>query len=190
MNEMPPVGHRVTKGQVWHIGKFRKDELFSQIPEKDYGKELDNLTQEIYFNPNNTIKPLQWIRKWNVLTLVGLEECAKRDTGQTTTTITHVQLGTDGTAENESQTVLGAPVGTRKQYSTQGTRIVLSGTQTAKYSMVFLDTDFTVPITLREAGQFTLVAGGIMHSRIQYPDFTLNTGEVIVTQINETLVNG
>ena len=198
MNEMPPVGHRVTKGQVWHIGKFNQQELLPQLPKPGgsqinqdwYSHKMEKLIQEIYFRPFTTIKPSKWVRTWNVLLLVGLEEAAKRDIAQTSSSIRYIRLGTDGTAENESQTGLITGTGNWKEYAVSGARSVASGTQTAKYSMIFLDTDgYALPVTLREGSQNTLNPG-IAHSRVQFPDFLLSSGEAILTQINETLVNG
>ena len=44
----------------------------------------------------------------NILTLIGLTESAKRDTGETSTSLTHNSIGTDSTTATESDTNLAA----------------------------------------------------------------------------------
>jgi hypothetical protein len=179
---------------------------------------LEKLRQEQLDNPNTTLKPLpiianydslrhdaNWkaenphcteltILKDNVLLLTGMEESQKRDTNEASPAngVTHVQLGSDGTAELESQTGLLSAVGNRKEYAVDGSRTVPTGTQTAKYYMVFdADTDgFSLPQVIREAAQFNQASGGIAHSRLKSPDFTLESGEAVLTQINVIDANG
>jgi len=198
-----PIDHAVIKSQKWNISKWN-DEQWSSLPKFNsqtffatFDKVFSEITNDIINKKNTTVrpqqistyvKPEQYINKFNVLLLGGLTESANRDIGATSTTVDYIGVGTDSTAESQSQTGLISAYGSRKQFSVSGSRTVVN--QTAKYGMVFTDTDLTVPVSLTEACTFTLSSGGIGHCRIQYPSFTLSTGERIVFQINELMANG
>jgi hypothetical protein len=188
-----PIDHAKISSEKWTISRFRKDELESQgIIYGNNGnliQVLDKIEQECNDNPNTSLHRLQYEKDLtNILLLLGLTESAKRDTGETSTTIDWIGTGTSATAEDESQAGLISAYGSRKQFSVSGQRKVIN--QTAKYNMVFSDTDLTVPVNLTEGATYTLSSGGIAHARLNFPSFPLTSGEVITFQINETHQNG
>lgn len=208
-----PANHALIKGQVWKFTKFDSKEFdnlgikwggtkYNQAKARD---KVEKIFEEMREKPKTTITPklitlpklkqkVLQIQSYNVLLNAGLEESAKRDTKEASPVngVTHVGLGTDGTAELETQTGLISATGNRKEYDVDGSRTVPTGTQTAKYFMLFdADADgYTLPVTLREGAQYNQLAGGIAHSRVKYPDFLLESGEAILSQINETHANG
>jgi len=207
-----PIQHASVKGQMWGISKFDKEDLQSQGFKwgKSHADEtirkVEAMMKEIITKPGSTIKPKLIrgfdgkMRKilflWNVLLLVGLEQAAKRDTNdqgtETPGGVSHMQLGTNGATENETNaTHVLTAAGNRKDYDVDGSRAVAATTQLAKYIMTFSDTDgFTPPVTIREGGQVNDLTAGIGHSRVQIPDLLFESGDAILTQINELQANG
>jgi hypothetical protein len=192
-----PVNHARVFGQRWLVTRWPKifDEVMGKIT---YGKngnfidKLEKLWHEVLTDfanhKNTTIKPIQYAIPFNILLTVGLTASAQRDTNENTDTgISHIGVGTGGTAELESQTGLITAFGSRKSFDTSGQRKVVG--QTAKYGMTFTDVDLTVPVTLKEAVTYNAVTGGTAHTRVQHPDFALLAGERISYQINELMAN-
>jgi hypothetical protein len=195
-----PIEHTKMRHGDWRISKFTQED-FDTLGRITYGEhgnliqKLERLTEEIESKPQSTIKRLQHYHNPNILLLVGITESLKRDTNEITTTppsgtsgVQYIGCGTDGTAENQSQTGLIAAYGSRKNFDTQGQRKVIN--QTAKYNMTFNDTDLALPVIAREAATYNLSTGGIPHARLQFPDFLLEAGQVMTFQINESQVNG
>ena len=197
-----PIEHTKLSANLWNISKWSNDS-WSTFAKSDniknnildvMEKQFSELSLDILNGKTTTEKPIQvsnnftYQNKFNIHVNTGLAESAKRDTGETSTTIDWIGVGTDGTAESVSQTGLGSAYGNRKQFSVDGQRKAVN--QTAKYGMLFDDSDLTVPITLREACTFTASTSGICHHRISYSDFVLDTGERIVFSIYELMQNG
>lgn len=176
---------------IWITAVFRQNEI--QFNPRRVIDEFEKWQNEFFEKPATTVRPKHFDLINNVLALTGLTESAKRDTGETTTTVKFMGIGTGATAESESQTALvtelsGAPYA-RKDLSVEGQRKVLN--QTAKWGVTWDDGDVTsVPVTLKEAGLFTASTGGIMHARVRHSDFTLNSGDLYVVQLNELHANG
>jgi len=190
--KVPPKHTRIHNSK-WKVSLFDHEEFASQGIKKGKGngmiQALEKLTIECDNNSRTSIKRKQHADNLNnVLLLVGLAESAKRDTAETSTSVTHIGVGIGSTAENEDQTGLITAQDARKPFDTDGDRVVTN--QTAKYHMYFDDTDITYPITLREACTFTAITAGIAHCRIQHPDFLFGVNDVLVYQINETHRNG
>ena len=180
----------------WIMTKWREDEVdFAKNPTciVDNHEKLLQEILECEGNPGKTVLPTQVEVANNILTTAGLTESAKRDTGETSTTITHVGLGTSNTAEAESQTALGAELSggsyARRALASAGQRKVVN--QTSKYGMLWQDSNVNpLPLTLKEAGLFTASTSGVMHARVVFTDFALSSGDLFVVQINELHQNG
>jgi len=180
----------------WVLSKWKSKDFPFKSDSNLYDnmeKLWNELKNDMDNNKHTTTQPLQHEVKDNILALTGLTESAKRDTAETSTTVKWVGLGTGTTAEAESQTALVTELTggayTRKDLSVDGTRKVSS--QTAKYGVAFDDGDVNpVPVTLREAGLFTLSAAGVMHARVLFSAFTINTGDLFVIQLSEQHANG
>ncbi len=206
--------HAKVKHQRWSFMKFVGQDLDTlnlkagrQHKNHNLAK-IEQLRQELRNNPATTIKPLAIIRsgskdvheftKDNILLEDGMTQSASRDTGDSgesaTGGVTHAQLGTSNAGEDETHAGLQAATGNRKAYdsATGGSRSVPADSKTAKYIMPFYaDTDgYSLPVVIREAGQYNAAASGVGHSRLVTPDFTLAAGEAILSQINEIMANG
>ena len=128
----------------WIMTKWNADEVdFAKNPTciVDNHEKLLQEILECEGNPRKTVLPTQVEVANNILTTAGLTESAKRDTGETSTTITHVGLGTSSTAEAESQTSLGSELSggsyARRALASAGQRKVVN--QTSKYGMLWED---------------------------------------------------
>ena len=180
----------------WIMTKWREDEVdFAKNPTciVDNHEKLLREILECEGNAGKTVLPTQVEVANNILTTAGLTESAKRDTGETSTTITHVGVGTSNTAEAESQTALGSEDSggsyARRALASAGQRKVVN--QTAKYGMLWQDSHVSgVPITLKEAGLFTAATSGVMHARVVFTDFAMASGDLFVVQVNELHQNG
>jgi len=159
-------------------------------------EEHEKILQEIYncqANPGKTVLPHYVETGNNILTTAGLTESAKRDTGETSSTVTHVGIGTSTVAEAESQTGLQSEDSggsyARRALASAGQRKVTN--QTAKYGMLWQDSHVSaVPLAISEAGLFTAVTSGICHARIVFSTFTMSSGDLFVVQCNELHQNG
>jgi len=191
-----PDPHLHAKRQYWTLSKWREDEV--QFNPTKIIDEIEKLEYELYddlVNKRVTCpRPTQIEFKPNIITLIGLTESAKRDTGEVSSSITHNSIGTSSTSESENNTNLGAEDAggsyARRAYSTSGQRKVVN--QTAKYGMMWLDTNVSaVPINIKESGQhWDVSATSKMHSRVTFTTFTMASGDIFVTQINEAMENG
>ena len=170
-------------------------------------RKIEQWRQELLDKPSTTIQPLQIagshqkpvheILKDNIILDTGLGKAAERDTGdsgEVTTPygVNKVRLGGSSAAEDAGNAGVLSPLGNYKAYDTSGNRSVPTGSKTGKYIMTFYaDTDgFTgLPNNINEAGQYSesLVA----HSRLKLlTTITLNSGEALLSQINEINSNG
>ena len=191
------VSHHVNlQTDNWIISKWREVDVdFTTHPTRiiDNHEKLLLEIIECDGNPGKTVLPTQIIIANNILTTAGLTESAKRDTGETATTIDYCGIGTSSTAEAESQTSLGAEDSggsyARRRFSTVGQRKVVN--QTAKFGVLFQDTHISAaPITLKEAGLFTALTSGVMHARVVFSNFAMSSGDLFVVQVNELHRNG
>lgn len=187
--------HIHTSNDKWLLSKWNESEItFRPRHVIDDHEKIWNEMIECEFNPNKTVLPTQWDLKDNVITTIGMSESIDRDIGAVSTTINWVSIGTSSTAESESQTDLQAEDSggsyARKQISTLGQRTRVN--QTAKYGMVWDDGDISaVGLAIKEAGlHWNVSAASKCHCRVSFTTFTLNTGDLFVSQINETHANG
>ena len=180
----------------WIMTKWRADEVdFIKNPTTIVDQHEKLLTEILNCdgNPGKTVLPTQVEVANNILTTAGLTESAKRETGETSTTIDYCGIGTSSTAEAESQTSLGSEDSggsyARRRFSTQGQRKVVN--QTAKFGVLWQDSHVSgVPLTIKEAGLFTAATSGVMHARVVFSDFAMSSGDLFVVQINELHQNG
>ena len=173
----------------WTISKWNENEV--SFNPNNIIKEHEKILSE---NPKTSVLPSKIEHSNNVILTQGLTESANRDIGTSSTSVDFVSIGTDGT---ESQTDLQAELSgspyVRKQCSTQGARAVV-GT-VVKYGMLFTTSDVpsasSIPITIREAGLHWHVSDASKcHARLAFSDFSLDAGDLLVIQANETMSNG
>jgi len=152
------------------------------------------LAEDIINGRNTSVRPKGLVCTDNIITNIGLTESAKRDTGEVSTTLTHNSIGTNSTTPTVSNTDLttedtGGSYA-RKAYASAGQRKVSS--QTAKYGMLWDDGDVSsVPISITESGVHWHVSNASsMHARVTFTAFSMTTGDLFVTQINELHQNG
>ena len=196
MQEFEPI--KRTKTDNWIISGFKEDEIqfkkghiIDQM--EKYWKDLKNDLE----NKKNTIaRPIYLDTASNVLTLIGLTESAKRDTGEVSTTLTHNSLGSSATTPAEGDTDLtteftgGTPTYARKAFSGDGQATVVN--QTAKYGMLWDDGDIDVTpaISVNESGiHWHLSNAASIHAHVTFTTFTFDAGDLFVIQINETMAN-
>jgi len=191
------VSHHVNlQADNWILTKWNESEVdFAKNPTciVDNHEKLLKEILDCEGNPRKTVLPTQVITANNILTTAGLAESAKRDTGEVSTTVDYVGIGTSSTAEAESQTSLGSEDSggsyARRRLSTQGQRKVVN--QTAKYGVLWQDSHVSgVPLTIKEAGLFTAATSGVMHARVVFSDFAMSSGDLFVVQVNELHQNG
>ena len=192
----PGSDHIALQTDLWTVSAWREDEV--QFKGTHIIDQIEKVEAELandLFNGKNTVaRPIYFENAYNKLTLIGLTESAKRDTGETSTTLTHNSIGTDSTAATESDVNLGAEdTGgsyARKAYATDGQRKVTS--QTAKYGMLWDDGDVSaVPLSIKESGVHWHVSNAnSMHARVTFTTFSMSSGDLFVTQINELHQNG
>lgn len=190
--------HYMDKVDYWTLSGWREDDVGSYLRKGDIIDRIENLERELASDienkRNTTPRPSYLQCEMNILTLIGLTESAKRDTGQVSTTINWISLGTSSTAESENDTGLGAEDSgapyARKQLSVDGSRKVTN--QTAKYGVLFDDGDISsVPKSINEAGLHWASSGSSnIHSRVTFTTFSFTTGDLFVVQINELHQNG
>lgn len=178
-----PINHAQIKGEKWLLSKWDID---LPKPGKGFLNRMEKLWQE------RETKPLEVGGFWNIITNAGLNESSKRDTNDSprnNTGVQYIQTGTGGSSEDVSATDLTTPHGSRQDIDSIGERVTVD--QTSKYGAVFDDTMITAATTVNEAGLFNASANpSEIHAYIVFPDFTLNSGERIVFQINELQQNG
>lgn len=177
-----PHEHAQVKGERWLISKWDCD-----LPKP--GKGFIDKIEKMWYERDT--KPLGIISQFNILTNTGLAESSKRDTSdspENTTGVQYIQTGTAGASEDVSKTDLVTPHGTRNDIDTVGERVTVN--QTSKYSATLTDVEIVAGTIVNEAGLFNAVTTGVLHAYIVFPDFTLNSGERILFQINELQQNG
>lgn len=190
--------HTMLKHDYWTLSGWKENDLGSYLNGGDIIDKIEKLEHELANdlenNLNTTARPHYFTVQENILTLIGLTQSAKRDTGEVSTTLDWVSLGTSSTAETENDTGLAAEDSggsyARRQLSTNGTRKVVN--QTAKYGVLFSDSMISaVPKTFKEAGLHWASSGSSnIHARVTYTDFNFTAGDLFVVQINELMQNG
>ena len=188
--------HIATQHDIWTVSGWKENEVQlkgTHIIDQMEKLQLE-LANDLVNDKNTTARPTYFENVDNVITLIGLTESAKRDTGEVSTTLTHNSIGTGTTAASESDTDLetedtGGSYA-RLAYASVGQRKVAS--QTAKYGMLWDDsTVSSAPITITESGiNWHLSNASSIHARVTFTAFTLTTGDLFVTQINELHQNG
>jgi len=90
--------------------------------------------------------------------------------------VTHMAVGTDASAEADSDTALAAQRGDRKAISSAAlSQFVDAGVTRVRVSLqtVFDFNEANDPVVpLREAGIFTAAAGGVLYNRVVFPAVT------------------
>ena len=182
---------------MWTLSMWKEDEVSFRDHHiiDDMEKLQMDLAHDLVNNKNTAPRPIGFENTFNVITLIGLTESAKRDTGEVATTLTHSSIGTNSTAATESDTDLntedtGGSYARQAFSGSNGQAKVAS--QTAKYGMKWDDSVISAaPLTINEAGVHWHVSNGSsIHSRVTFTDFSLTTGNLFVTQINELHQNG
>jgi len=192
----PGKDHIALQTDLWTLSAWKEDEIqFKGTHIIDQIEKVEaELANDIYNGKQTTARPIYFENAYNKLTLIGLTESAKRDTGEVATTLTHNSIGTSSTSPTESDTDLLAEDSggsyVRKAYASAGQRKVSS--QTAKYGMLWDDGDVSaVPILIKESGVHWHVSNSSsMHARVTFTTFNMSSGDLFVTQINELHQNG
>jgi len=192
----PGAEHISLQTDLWTISAWRENEV--QLNGTHIIDQIEKIESELFNDIHNgkstTPRPIYYENAYNKLTLIGLTESAKRDTGEVSTTLTHNSIGTSSTTPTESDTGLGTEdTGgsyARRSYASNGQRKVTS--QTAKYGMLWQDTQVSaVPISIKESGVHWASSGGSnLHARVTFTTFSMTSGDLFVTQINELHQNG
>ena len=202
---LPDFNHLSISYNKWRVAVWDKEDLHQVVNKpKSINDVVNKLMAEIKNNPNSTVKydqlseingiPIIKPRNIqenidNIVPSDALREMAQRSTGDKSTTNTHMAVGDDNTAEDLTDTALGNELA-RKSIATYGTRGVPAGTAIEQYGMPWLDTDFTVPETVDEAGLFTAGTGGVLMAHVTFATKTIDTGQIMTTQINISHQNG
>jgi len=192
----PGNEHISIKHDLWTMSGWKEDEV--QFNKNHIIDEIEKLEYDIAYdllnNKHTTPRPIYLETTDNIITLIGLTESAKRDTGETSTTSTHNSIGTNSTTATESDTDLNTEdTGgsyARQAYSSAGQRKVAS--QTAKFGMLWDDSKISAaPLAIKESGVHWHVSNATsIHARVTFTTFNLTAGDLFVTQINELHQNG
>lgn len=192
----PGKEHISVKHDVWTLSGWKENDV--HLSRNHIIDDVERLQKELYNdlinNKNTTARPTYLENADNVITLIGLTESAKRDTAEVATSLTHNSIGTSSTAATESDTdLIAEDTGgsyARLGYAASGQRKVVS--QTAKYGMLWDDSKVSAaPISIKESGIHWHVSNASsMHARVTFTTFSLTTGDLFVTQINELHQNG
>ena len=192
----PGSEHISIKHDVWTVSGWKENDVqFKGNKIIDQVEKLQlELANDIINNKNTAPRPTYFENVDNVITLIGLTESAKRDTGEVSTTLTHNSIGTGTTAASQSDTDLqtedtGGSYA-RLGYAASGQRKVAS--QTAKYGMLWSDSTVSAAgVVITESGvHWHVSSGSSIHARVTFTAFTLSAGDLFVTQINELHQNG
>ncbi len=187
----PGSEHVSCQTDMWTISAFKeKDITFRPQYILDEIESYQNeLLNDLYNNKNTTARPIFYENTYNVITTIGLTQSAKRDTGEVSTTNTHNSIGTSNTTPTEADVGLGTEDSggsyARRSYASSGQRKV-TGT-TAKYGMLWTDANVSaVPISIKESGVHWSSSGSSnLHARVTFTTFSMSSGDLFVTQINE-----
>lgn len=192
----PGINHISHKHDLWTISAWKENEV--QLSRNhiidDVEKLQLELANDLINNKNTTARPIYFENVDNVITLIGLTESVKRDTAETSTTLTHNSLGTSSTTASENDTDLTAEMSggsyARLAYASVGQRKVAS--QTGKYGMLWDDTTVqSVPIDIKESGvHWNVSSASTIHAHVTFTTFSMTAGDLFVTQINELHQNG
>lgn len=192
----PGSEHISIKHDVWTLSGWNENEI--QFNRNHIIDEVEKLQLEIandlINNKNTAPRPTYLENVDNVITLIGLTESAKRDTGEVATTLTHNSIGTGTNVASESdidlQTEDTGGSYARQAYASAGQRKVVS--QTAKYGMLWDDTTVSAAgVIITESGvHWHLSDASKIHARVVFTAFELSAGNLFVTQINELHQNG
>jgi len=175
----------------WHAGSitFNPTRVVEQS-EQIMKENLNDLESGL----NTTVRPKKFESLNNVILLQGIKESIDRDIGAVSTQLNWNSLGSNSTAEAESQTDLQAEFTdtaySRKVFSSAGSRSRVN--QTMKLGMLWTGTDFdALPRTIKESGVHWALTGTTKcHARVVSTDFVLDSGDLFVVQINELQENG
>jgi len=175
----------------WHAGSitFNPTRVVEQS-EQIMKENLNDLESGL----NTTVRPKKFESLNNVILLQGIKESIDRDIGAVSTQLNWNSLGSNSTAEAESQTDLQAEFTdtayARKVFSSAGSRSRVN--QTMKLGMLWTGTDFdALPRTIKESGVHWALTGTTKcHARVVSTDFVLDSGDLFVVQINELQENG
>ena len=193
----PGVDHISHKSDLWTMSMWKEDEVSFRDHHilDDIEKLQLDIANDLVNDKNTAPRPEQYEVEFNVITLIGLTESAKRDTAETSTTLTHSSIGTNSTTATESDTDLNTE-DTGGSYA----RAAFSGSlgqakvasQTAKYGMLWNDSTISAaPLTIKEAGiHWHVTNASSMHARVTFTSFNLTKGNLFVTQMNELHQNG
>ena len=188
--------HLHLSSNVWIFQTFKKSD-YNLKNDHNLLSRLDKITKELCSTEKNTVHPpqstqiimpkgcIQQEKKYNILTLAGMNEMAKRSTDDTDTHNTHHGIGTGTTAETINDTTLETEIGRIEI----GTRAVVN--QTERYGSVFDSNDIdNPPQDITEAGIFTADANGILIMRVTNVAIALPAGLQLAIQTNVTHQNG
>ena len=192
----PGAEHVSLQTDLWTLSAFKENEIkFNPTHIID---EIEKYQLELYNdldnNKSTTAMPIYFENADNILTLIGLTESAKRDTAEVATSLTHNSIGTSATTATESDVgLIAEDTGgsyARRSYASNGQRKVIS--QTAKYGMLWQDTQVSaVPLSIRESGvHWASTGSSTLHARVTFTTFSMTSGDLFVTQINELHQNG
>mgnify|MGYP000849528031 CR=1 FL=1 len=192
----PGAEHVSLQTDLWTLSAFKENEIkFNPTHIID---EIEKYQLELYNdldnNKSTTARPIYFENTYNILTSIGLTQSAKRDTGEVATTNTHNSIGTGSTTPTEADVDLATEdTGgsyARRSYASNGQRKVVS--QTAKYGMLWQDSTVSaVPISIRESGvHWASTGSSTIHARVTFTVFSMTSGDLFVTQINELHQNG
>ena len=192
----PGNEHVSLQTDLWTLSAFRGKEI--NFNENHIIDEIEKYQQELLNDLINekttTARPIYYENAYNIITSIGLTQSAKRDTGEVSTTNTHNSIGTGTTSVTEADIGLAIEdTGgsyARRSYASNGQRKVSS--QTAKYGMLWQDTQVSaVPITITESGvHWASTGSSTIHARVVFTAFSMTSGDLFVTQINELHQNG
>ena len=180
----------------WTLSLWREDEvqlkgtkIIDQIEKLEY-----ELASDLINGKTTTVTPKQMVCTDNIITNIGLAESAKRDTAEASTSLTHNSIGTGSTTPTVSDTDLDTEdTGgsyARLSYASSGQRKVIN--QTSKFGVLWDDSKVSsVPISITESGVHWASTGSSnIHARVTFTTFSMTSGDLFVTQINELHQNG
>ncbi|MFM7796181.1 MAG: hypothetical protein ACKO7N_05390 [Candidatus Nitrosotenuis sp.] len=187
----PGTEHVSLQTDLWTLSAFKeKDITFRpQYIIDEIEKYENELLNDLYNKKNTTVRPIYYNNAYNIITSIGLTQSAKRDTGEVATTNTHNSIGTSSTTATEADVSLAAEdTGgsyARRSYASSGQRKVTGST--AKYGMLWTDSAVSaVPISIKESGvHWASTGASTLHARVTFTTFSMSSGDLFVTQINE-----
>jgi hypothetical protein len=173
--------------ELQHKGEelYQKNPKFADSKQFDF---LNKLWQELKSTTRNTvIRPASNpIIKLNVLTLAGMTEMGKRSTAESSSTNSHMNIGTGTTPEQETDsTTYSNSLQTQLARIAVGSRATVN--QQERYSAAFSNpTHVTGSPNISEAGINTHASSGIQIARVTFPAESLPNG---YTKAFQALIN-